>query len=162
MACNNDSTNEEGSSDNLNASGTIQLSGDETSDIGSSLKIGNIATGRSDLTGNSKTIIITDDKTKIDENGPIPSDLQNNFIIIGLDLGESSTSDASKSLSMNITIDGTEYKHACASPNFGSFIDCGSNYSIDFDKKEVIFSETTVINTKTNAILTMNGTVLWK
>ncbi|MGS0526879.1 hypothetical protein ACU8V7_18755 [Zobellia nedashkovskayae] len=42
------------------------------------------------------------------------------------------------------------------------FLDCGSNYSIDFDKKEVIFSETTVINTKTNAILTMNGTVLWK
>ncbi|SIS99055.1 hypothetical protein SAMN05421766_106135 [Zobellia uliginosa] len=141
--------------------GTIQLSGEETGKIGSSLQVGHIAIGRSDLTGHAKTVILTDNNTKIDKNGPVPSDLKNNFIIIGLDLGEASTSSASRSLSMNITVDGTEYKHACASPNFGSFMDCGSDYRIDFDKKEVLFSETTVINTKTDAVLTMNGTVKW-
>ncbi|WP_194526407.1 hypothetical protein [Zobellia roscoffensis] len=143
--------------------GTITLSGDETSDVGTTLVVGHLKAGLTQLTGNERTVIITDENTPIsEEEGPEPNDVGNNFIIVGLDLGDKATQDAERGLSINISVDGTDYKYACAIPIVSGFINCGEDFHIDFEKKEIIFSETKVINTKTESVLTMDGTITWE
>lgn len=142
--------------------GTITLSGDETSEIGESLTVGHIGVGLTQFTGNERTVILTDSNTPIsEEEGPVPEDLENNFIIVGLDLGDQATADADRALSINISVGGTDYKYACASPTVGTFIACGDGLSIDFDKKEMVFDDTKVANTSSGKTITMNGTINW-
>ena len=143
--------------------GTIELSGDETSDVGTELVVGHIAVGRADLTGTDKSVILTDENTEITEEGPEPKNLDKGFILIGGDdLNANGTTSSEKDISMVIFIDGEEYRFGCAVPNSGNFIDCGADYNIDFDKKEIVFKETTVVNTDTEVTLTMNGTITWE
>ncbi|MGP1992802.1 hypothetical protein D9V96_013045 [Zobellia laminariae] len=143
--------------------GTIELSGDETSDVGTELVVGHIAVGRADLTGTDKSVILTDENTEITEEGPEPKNLDKGFILIGGDdLNANGTTSSEKDISMVIYIDGEEYRFGCAVPNSGNFIDCGADYNIDFDKKEIVFKETTVVNTDTEVTLTMNGTITWE
>nr|MUH41676.1 hypothetical protein [Zobellia laminariae] len=139
------------------------MSGDETSDVGTELVVGHIAVGRADLTGTDKSVILTDENTEITEEGPEPKNLDKGFILIGGDdLNANGTTSSEKDISMVIYIDGEEYRFGCAVPNSGNFIDCGADYNIDFDKKEIVFKETTVVNTDTEVTLTMNGTITWE
>ncbi|WP_276165876.1 hypothetical protein [Zobellia alginiliquefaciens] len=142
--------------------GEIVLSGKETKNLGTTLKVGNLAIGRSNRKVKGKTIILTDRHTKINENGPIPNDRPNNFIIIGLDIEASKICNASRSLSMNITVDGMEYKHSRTPANYKAYTNCSSDFKIDFTNKKITFIETKITNTKTDAVLTINGTITWK
>ncbi|MUH37201.1 hypothetical protein D9O36_15220 [Zobellia amurskyensis] len=154
---------EEEEEETTNNFGTIELSGDETSDVGTELVVGHIAVGRADLTGTEKSVILTDENTEITEEGPEPKNLDKGFVLIGGDdLNTDGTTSAEKDISMVIFIDGEEYRFGCAVPNSGNFIDCGADYNIDFDKKEIVFKETTVVNTDTEVTLTMNGTITWE
>ena len=154
---------EEEETTTTNNFGTIELSGDETSDVGTELVVGHIAVGRADLTGTDKSVILTDENTEITEEGPEPKNLDKGFILIGGDdLNANGTTSSEKDISMVIFIDGEEYRFGCAVPNSGNFIDCGADYNIDFDKKEIVFKETTVVNTDTEVTLTMNGTITWE
>ena len=154
---------EEEEATTTNNFGTIELSGDETSDVGTELVVGHIAVGRADLTGTDKSVILTDENTEITEEGPEPKNLDKGFILIGGDdLNANGTTSSEKDISMVIFIDGEEYRFGCAVPNSGNFIDCGADYNIDFDKKEIVFKETTVVNTDTEVTLTMNGTITWE
>ena len=154
---------EEEETTTTNNFGTIELSGDETSDVGTELVVGHIAVGRADLTGTDKSVILTDENTEITEEGPEPKNLDKGFILIGGDdLNTNGTTSSEKDISMVIFIDGEEYRFGCAVPNSGNFIDCGADYNIDFDKKEIVFKETTVVNTDTEVTLTMNGTITWE
>lgn len=154
---------EEEETTTTNNFGTIELSGDETSDVGTELVVGHIAVGRADLTGTDKSVILTDENTEITEEGPEPKNLDKGFILIGGDdLNADGTTSSEKDISMVIFIDGEEYRFGCAVPNSGNFIDCGADYNIDFDKKEIVFKETTVVNTDTEVTLTMNGTITWE
>ncbi|CAM4191259.1 hypothetical protein ZORO111903_06295 [Zobellia roscoffensis] len=158
----NKATNKKIKKNDQSISGEIVLSGKETTNLGTSLKIGNLAIGRSNHRVKGKTIILTDSHTKINENGPIPNDHQNNFIIIGLDIEGPTRHNTSRSLTMNITVDGIEYKHTCTPPDFSTYKNYSSDFEIDFDKKEIVFTETNITNTVTDAVLTMNGTITWK
>ncbi|SHJ84447.1 hypothetical protein [Pseudozobellia thermophila] len=143
--------------------GTIELSGDETSEIGESLTVGHIGIGLSQLTGNERTIVLTDSNTPIsEEEGPQPNDLENNFVIVALDLGDQATEVADRALSINISVDGTDYKYACASPVVGTFIACGDGFYIDFDKKQMVFDDAQIANTTTKKVLTLKGTITWE
>ncbi|WP_289040884.1 hypothetical protein [uncultured Zobellia sp.] len=154
---------EEEEEETTNNFGTIELSGDETSDVGTELVVGHIAVGRADLTGTEKSVILTDENTPITEEGPEPKNLDKGFVLIGGDdLNAGGTTSAEKDISMVIFIDGEEYRFGCSVPSSGNFIDCGADYNIDFDKKEMVFNETTVVNTETKVTLTMNGTITWE
>ncbi|MFC4094635.1 hypothetical protein [Euzebyella saccharophila] len=139
----------------------IELSGDETSKVGNELVVGHIAVGLTQVTGNERTVILSDVHTPIGEDGPEPQDVENNFIIVCLDLGDQATEQADRALSINISVDGNDYKYACASPAAGTFIECGDDFSIDFEEKEIVFIETTVVNTDNNNMITLSGTVKW-
>ena len=158
-----ESPQEEEEEETTNNFGTIELSGDETSDVGTELVVGHIAVGRADLTGTEKSVILTDENTPITEEGPEPKNLDKGFVLIGGDdLNAGGTTSAEKDISMVIFIDGEEYRFGCSVPSGGNFIDCGADYNIDFDKKEMVFNETTVVNTETKVTLTMNGTITWE
>ena len=139
----------------------IELSGDETSQVGNELIVGHIAVGLTQVTGNERTVILSDILTPIGEDGPEPQDVENNFIIVCLDLGDQATEQADRALSINISVDGSDYKYACASPSVGTFIECGDDFEIDFEEKEIVFKETTVVNTDNNNRIRLSGTVEW-
>ncbi|MBG47218.1 MAG: hypothetical protein CML05_18395 [Pseudozobellia sp.] len=143
------------------ALGVIQLSGEETSEVGTSLTVGHIDVGREDLTGTIKSVILTDENTPITEEGPEPANLNNGFILIGGDdLDTVSNDGALKDISMIIFIDGKEYRFACSVPS-GTFIDCGEKYDIDFENKTMVFDSTTVANTETQKVLILDGSISW-
>ncbi len=156
------SNNDDNATNDNNAKGTILLSGDDTSDVGTTLIVGDIAEGRTDLTGTQDSIIIVEEGTTIsDDPAPFPpgdprnieifnrSDPDNGFVIVVKD----------GAVSMSIVVQGVPYTHACDS-EFNIFTDCGS-LDIDLNENKVIFIDTTVENTDTGAILTLNGTVTW-
>lgn len=155
----NDTEDETSTNSNF---GVIQLSGDETSAVGDSLVVAHIAVGRADLTGTVKSVILTDENTEITEEGPSPKKLDKGFVLIGGDdLNSEGNTDAEKDISMVIFIDGIEYRFGCSVPSGGKFMDCGADYKIDFEKKEMIFDNTTVSNTETQVTLTLDGIIKW-
>lgn len=163
---NGDIDEEEGEGDtgdeNSENYGTIQLSGDETADVGTTLTVGHIAVGREDLTGTTKSVILTDVNTPITEEGPAPPNLKNGFILIGGDDLDTLSSDgALKDISMIIFIDDLEYRFACSVPA-DTFIDCGEDYDIDFENKTMVFDSTIVANTETQKVLVLDGNISWK
>ncbi|WP_444994742.1 hypothetical protein [Aliikangiella sp. IMCC44359] len=126
---------------------TIALSGDDTVDIGTQLKTGQIDYGRVDLTGLEESIVIVDEGSTIDENEPVPHDITNTFVMVV----------AKDMISMTIVREGTSYRYACAS---SVFTPCG-DLVFDIDNRTATFNDATVINTSTDAILTLNGEVKW-
>lgn len=159
--CSTESNNE--TNEEKNAKEIINLSGDDTSAVGTSLEVGDIEYGRVDLTGLEDSIVIVPKGATISEDSPTLSpgdpgyvesiidfqDSENGFIIVA---GE-------EVISMTIVVDGVQRQYGCES-NFGTFTVCGE-ISIDKNSREAVFTDTTVLNIDTGTILTMNGTVQW-
>ncbi len=153
-------SNEENESDDItnNAYGIITLSGEETSEIGTSLKVGKIYIEDPQTESfNSVSLLHKDVKIENDELKPI--DPKNSF---GIYLVSNKTT-ASKAISMAIVVNGKRYELGCYSPNNDeTIVDCGDNLAINTDKKRVTFNNTTVVNIKSGKILTMDGIITWK
>jgi len=162
IGCSNSDNDNNVNNDN-DAKGTILLSGDDTSEVGTTLIVGDIAEGRADLTGTEDSIIIVEEGTTIsDDPAPFPpgdprnvavfntSDPNNGFVIVVKD----------GAISMNIIVEGVPYTHACES-EFNIFTGCGS-LDMNLNENEVVFNNSTVENTETGTILTLNGTVTWQ
>ncbi len=141
--------------------GTITLSGEETSELGTSLTIGNIEIANATLTGTDKSVILLSENISVVDDELVYDDDQNGFVIVGADFSTGGSSDIDKSISMVIVKNGDEFRHACASPNQNFFTACGDGFGIDFETKEVTFQNTTVINTEDDAILILDGTITW-
>ncbi|VXB49326.1 conserved hypothetical protein [Maribacter litoralis] len=141
--------------------GTIILSGVETSELGTALSIGNIEVANTALTGTDKSVILLSDNISVSDNEFVYDDDQNGFVIVAADFSAGGSTSVEKTISMTIVKNGVEYRHACSTPNLNIFTDCGENFRIDFDGNTVIFDNTTVINTDNDSILTLDGTVTW-
>ncbi|MBQ4915463.1 hypothetical protein J8L85_13495 [Maribacter sp. MMG018] len=154
-----DSTEEEVVSNG--AQGNITLSGDETSELGTSLTVANIEVANASLTGTDKSVILMSENISVVDDEFVYDDDQNGFVIVAADFSTGGSADIDKSISMTIVKDGEEYRHACSSPYLNFFTACGDGFAIDFEGKSVTFDGTTVINTDDDTILTMDGTITW-
>lgn len=146
-----------------NAQGVIELVGEDTLTVGTELEVGDIAYGREDLTGLEESVIIVSKGAIISEETQSTSpndpdyaqsiidfpDEKNGFVIVA---GE-------QLVSIVIITNGVETRYVCDSI-FETSISCGS-VSINKDDKRVVFTNTTVRNTETGTVLTMNGTLQW-
>ncbi|WP_431174242.1 hypothetical protein [Flagellimonas flava] len=142
--------------------GTIRLTGDETSEFGTSLAVGNIEVANTVLTGTDKSVVLLSENITVENNELVfdESDL-NGFVIVAADFTTGGSPDIEKTISMNITSDGEEFLYACSSPFRNFFIACGEGYQVDFEAKTVTFEGTTVINTENDIVLTMDGVITW-
>ena len=154
FSCNSDNND----SDMNKVSGTITLTGEETSEIGTSLKVGNILEG-AEQTGTSLSVTLLHENVKIVDGQITPSNPANTFVIVVAKFSTQSV--ATKTVSMAINVNGDEYKFACTTPKTGNFTECGSGFDVDQNGNKVTFNDTTVINTDTGKILTMNGVITW-
>lgn len=143
--------------------GTIRLSGDETSEFGTSLTVGNIEVANVGLTGTDKSVVLLSENITVENNELVfdESD-QNGFVLVASDFSTGGSPDTDKAISMNITADGQEFLYACSSPFRNFFIACGESFEVDFETKTVTFENTTVINTDNDIVLTMDGTITWQ
>lgn len=142
-------------------SGTITLSGAETSELGTSLTVVNIEVANASLTGTDKSVILLSEHISVVNDELVYGDDQNGFVIVAADFSTGGSPSIDKSISMTIVKNGVEYRHACSSPYQNFFTACGDGFGIDFDGKSVTFDGTTVINTEDDTILTMDGTINW-
>ncbi|MEP3837640.1 MAG: hypothetical protein ABJM36_08330 [Algibacter sp.] len=155
----------ESDGDSGNAKGIIALSGDETDLFGTSLTVSNILEGAYQ-TGTSKSVTLTHKSIEIDQDGeitPTTASLANSFIIVTAQFDDEDNASATKSISMIIIKNGEEYRFVCVSDYNGGAdeVDCGTGFEVDQKNNKVIFKNTTVKNTVTDKILTMNGAVSW-
>ncbi|WP_372752841.1 hypothetical protein [Mariniflexile sp.] len=150
-------------SDNGAVFGTIQLSGPDTAAIGTSLKVGNIDIDGLDTTGTSKSVTLLDENTNIEDGELVPTNFSNAFVIVAVQFSAEDMADGEKAISMAILKNGEEFRYVCTTPSETSSFDtdCGTGFSVDKTNKKVTFQNTTVINTDTGTILTMNGVVTW-
>jgi hypothetical protein len=141
--------------------GTIQLSGSDTSSIGTSLTVGNIDEDALDTTGTSSSVVLSDENTTFVNGEPNVGNFLNAFIIVAAEFTVGDGSDAQKAISMTILKDGEEFSYVCSTPATSSAdnTDCGTGFSVDKSAKRIVFNDTTVINVDSGAILTMNGTI---
>ncbi|MDD7888113.1 hypothetical protein [Flavivirga sp. 57AJ16] len=160
-ACSKDNDN---NPENNAVSGTIQLSGTDTDLLGTSLKVGNIDVDGLDTTGTIKSVTLLDENTTIEDGELMPTNFSNAFVIVAAQFDVEDNADVEKAISMIILKNGEEYRYVCTSPsdNSSEDTDCGSGFSVDKTKKQVVFKNTTVINVDSETILTMNGTITWK
>lgn len=154
------------SSDNENdsnsISGTIQLSGPDTSTIGTTLEVGNINKDALNTTGTANAVTLSDKNTSFIDGEIDSTDFANAFIIVASEFTPTDNTSAQKVISMTIVSNGNEFRYGCLTPSNGSgFVDCGAGLVVDKANKEIIFNDTTVENTNSGAILTMNGTITW-
>lgn len=64
---------------------------------------------------------------------------------------------------MSIIVNGTKLDYTCDTSSGSTFVDCNSSaLSLDITNKTVTFQNATVINTDTDALLKMNGTLTWE
>lgn len=151
------------SSDDSNSDGevygTIQLSGPDTSSVGSTLVVGNISEDAFNTTGTSDSVVLLDENTTIENDELVPTDFSNAFVIVAAEF--TVNAEVNKAISMTILKDGVEYSYVCSTPptTAADNTDCGTGFSVDKVAKEIVFSNTTVINVDTETILTMNGTI---
>tara|TARA_R110002073_G_scaffold279026_1_gene443140 strand:- start:428001 stop:428534 length:534 start_codon:yes stop_codon:yes gene_type:complete len=148
---------------NTTVDGEIQLSGEDTTSVGTTLKVGAIAYGRKDLTGIEASIVIAPFGSTISEGSPTlaPTDPayvrsiinfkddKNAFVIVV----------TQELISMVIVTNGVERRYVCDS-KFNTSVTCGS-ITLDAQNKTLIFNNSTVKNTDTDTILTLNGTLNW-
>lgn len=157
-----DNNNEDDNEDTLTtAQGTIRLSGNETQVLGTNLTVGNLEVGNVALSGTNKSVILMSENIAVVDNELVYENDQNGFVIVAADFSTGGSPNIDKSISMTIVKDGEEYRHACTSPYQNFFIACGDGYEVDFEAKTITLEETTVINTDTNVILTLDGTITW-
>ncbi|NRD19807.1 hypothetical protein HNV08_07075 [Winogradskyella eckloniae] len=144
-----------------NVYGTIELSGTDTAIIGSSLTVGNIDADALDTTGTSSSVVLLDENTTF-ENGEIESsDFANAFVLVAAEFNAQDEAAVEKSISMTIVKNGVQMSYVCTTPatSAGGGIDCGTGFSVDKVEKEIVFSNTTVINVENDNVLTMNGII---
>ncbi len=155
-------SSDDNDSDNNKVSGTIQLSGPDTSFLGNSLQVGNIDVDGLDTTGTSRSVTLLDVNTTIEGGKLIHTDFSNAFVIVVTQFTEEDNTDIEKGISMAIVKNGEDNKYACLTPVANSnFTACGAGFNMNKAKKEIVFDNTTVINTDSGTILTMNGTITW-
>tara|TARA_R110002050_G_scaffold275455_1_gene420223 strand:+ start:29881 stop:30405 length:525 start_codon:yes stop_codon:yes gene_type:complete len=151
------------SDDNSNtaAKGTITLSGEETSIFGTSLVVANILEGAYQ-TGTEASVTLLHKNINIDTDGeiaPTPTSLTESFIIVTAQFDSDDSADVEKAISMIIIKNSEEYRFTCTST--ASNDDCGDGFQVNQADRQVIFNNTTVVNTESEKILTMNGTITW-
>ena len=157
LSCSSDSNDSSDESDN--ASGTITLSGDETSFLGTSLKVGKIIEG-AEQTGTSLSITLLHENIELEDGEIVFSEsLSDTFVIVVAEFSAASV--ATKTVSMSIVVNGEDYQFACTTPKVGDFTECGSGFVVDQSGNKVVFSNTTVINVDSDKILTLNGVITW-
>lgn len=149
------------SSDTNSVFGTIQLSGSDTSEVGTSLVVGNIDEDALDTTGTTSSVVLSDENTTFNNGEPSIGDFLNAFVIVAAEFTVNDNADVQKAISMTILKNGEEFSYVCSTPPTTSAdnTDCGSSFSVDKTAKQVVFSNTTVINVDSGAILTMNGAI---
>ncbi len=159
-ACKNEDSNENSKTINQ---GSIMLSGEDTSTVGTELKVGLVVYGREDLAGIEESLIILPEDSTITPGTPnLPvsdpnyvesvinfKDKENGFVLVL----------AENAISMSIAKNGVANLYACDS-SFNIYVSCG-NASLDIASKKATFIDTTVENTETNTILELNGSVSW-
>ncbi|WP_339713311.1 hypothetical protein [uncultured Kriegella sp.] len=164
ISCSNDDNHDTETPSKTGGEGTIQLSGPDTTDVGTTLTVGDVAYGRDDLTGIEESIVVVNKGATISEEratgGPanpenlssiITDDKDNGFVIVV----------GAGAVSMAILIDGTPYRYGCISEgSTTAFSNCES-FDFDIPGKKMVFSNTTVKNTDTGSLLTLDGTVTW-
>ena len=160
--CQSDDENNQGNDASGKASGTIQLSGEETTELGTSLTVVNIEVGNAALTGTDKSVMLLSENITVQDNELVYSDDQNGFVIVVADFSTGGSPDIDKTISMVIVKNGQEFRHACSSPYQGFFTACGDGLGIDFNAKRVVFENSTVINTDDEKLLTLDGIVTWE
>ncbi len=145
-----------------NTTGTVTLTGDDTSFLGSQLDTGFI--GESPAAGSQPDyIIIVDKASTVDFTAPnilTPNitDPNNAFILVVTD---ASAISGFKGISMSILSNGTKYDYACTSP-VSTFIECGLDaIKLDLINKKVTFINTVVTNVVSSTVLTLNGELTW-
>nr|WP_321222394.1 hypothetical protein [uncultured Psychroserpens sp.] len=148
-------------SENNIAFGTIQLSGPDTQIFGNSLTVGNIDPDGLDTTGTNSSVTLLDENTTIVDGELVPTDFANAFVIVAAQFTVGDNAAVNKAISMVIVKDGLEYGYVCTTPPTSSAdnTDCGTGFSVDKVAKQIVFDDTTVINTDTQTILTMNGII---
>lgn len=143
-------------------SGVITLSGDDTTLVGAQLDTGNVG---SSLAADSQPdyIVIVDQASSVTFTEPnilTPnlSDPNNGFVLVVTD--DAAGSDI-KGISMSIFKGGSKFDYACTTP-ISTFINCGTD-SIDLNitNKTVTFNDANVLNTDTDSVLTLDGTLTW-
>lgn len=145
-----------------NTSGSITLSGSDTSVVGKKLNTGFVG---SSLAAGSQPdyIIIVDNASRVtftppNTLTPVISDPQNGFILVVTDDGAGS---GIKGISMSIIKAGAKFDYACSSP-ISAFIDCGTNaINLNIANKTITFNNAAVFNVVTGSTLTMDGTLTW-
>lgn len=150
-------------SDKNTVFGTIQLSGPDTSSIGTTLEVGIINIDGLDTTGTTNSVTLSDKNTIIVDSDIDTTNFSNAFIIVASEFTLDDNTNAQKAISMTIISNGVEYRYSCLTPsNNSEFVDCGTGLKVDKTKKEVVFKNTTVINTDSGNILTINGIITWQ
>lgn len=149
------------SSGNGSVLGTIELSGPDTSVIGSTLTVGNIDVDALDTTGTSSSVVLVDENTSFENGEPVPSDFANAFVIVAAQFDADDNAAVEKTISMTIIKNGEQLSYVCSTPPISAAdnTDCGTGFSVDKVSKKVVFSNTTVSNVDSGAILTMNGII---
>jgi hypothetical protein len=150
-----------------NTTGEIMLSGDDTSVVGTTLDTGTIASSLADAAQPDYIVIVDKQSTVVIEDSMAPeinlADLENGFVINVSD--DTAGASGMKFISMSIVVDSTEFSYTCYTENAPSWsIDCGGLEAINLDitGRTVSFNETTVINTDSATILTLDGTLTWE
>ncbi|WP_040253575.1 hypothetical protein [Psychroserpens mesophilus] len=149
------------SADDNTVIGTIQLSGDDTTEVGSSLTVANIDPNGLSTTGTSSAVVLLDENTTVENGELVPTNFMNAFVIVAAEFDAEDNAAVDKSISMTIVKNGEEFRYVCSTPptSAADDTDCGSGFSVDKVIKQVVFDDTTVINVDSGSILTMNGTI---
>lgn len=157
----NCSSDDDSNSENNTVFGTIQLSGTDTSTVGSSLVVGNIQIDAFATTGTDSSVVLLDENTTVVDGEINPTDFSNAFVIVAAQFDEDDNAAAEKTISMTILKNGEEFRYVCSTPplDVTDNTDCGSGFSVDKIEKRVVFNNTTVINVDSGTILTMDGTI---
>lgn len=160
FGCGSDDGDEEEAA-SYQSRGNITLSGDETSELGTLLSVGNIEVANASLTGTDKSVILLSENISVVDDELVYDDDQNGFVIVAADFSTGGSTDIAKSISTVIVKNGQEFRHACTSPYQNFFTSCGDGFGVDFEAQKVTFESTTLINTEDDTILTMDGTITW-
>ncbi len=145
-----------------NTTGILTLSGDDTTIVGTQLDTGYVGTSlAAEL--QPDYIAIVDQASSVTFTPPnllTPNiaDPNNGFVMVVMD---DSPRSGIKGISMSIIVQGSKLDYACTTP-VATFIECGTNsIALDIPNKIITFDNATVINTDTNTILTIDGSLTW-
>ncbi|MCK8482008.1 hypothetical protein [Psychroserpens algicola] len=158
IGCSSDDDGNSGSGDIF---GNIQLSGTDTSTVGSVLVVGNIDESALSTTGTTSSVVLFDENTSIVGGELVSTDFTNGFVIVAAQFDSDDNAEVETAISMTIVKNSEEFSYVCTNPpsSGGDNTDCGTGFSVDKIAKKIVFDNTTVINVDSGAILTMDGII---